>query len=243
MDTSMRDVILHTLGNGEKLVISTDNAGAIGEKEGDIVSVPYSAVAYYTARVALMECIAVGGEPEVIVVQNFINNDVYVSLLEGIHRASEELFLHSIAVTGSSETNFSLIQSCVGITVIGKVKEHHLKINRTPNGARFAVIGKPLVGEAVVSQQEQVLPLSLFRKLVAHEAVFEVVPVGSKGVSFELEALLQVNKIHYKAYKAAIDIKVSAGPSTCVVISYNAKEEKAIQRLCNTHFYPITMEL
>jgi hypothetical protein len=238
----MRDIVLLSLGNEEQLVIAADNAGGIGEKHHDTVSVPYSVVSYYTSRVALMECMAVRAKPEVIVVQNFSGESAYQSFLEGIQQACKELCLNSVSVTGSSETNFSLLQSCLGVTVIGKAKAGELKLNITPRDARFAVIGMPLVGEDVILQQQHVLPLSLFAELVAHSAVHEIVPVGSKGVLYELKGILDANNVPYTCCKSAVDLYVSSGPATSIVISYDKKEETALRKLCGTYFYPITIE-
>ena len=59
----MMDALTAPFDDESSLVIACDNSGGIGMKEGDVVKVPYEVTAYYSFRVAVMECIAAGGTP------------------------------------------------------------------------------------------------------------------------------------------------------------------------------------
>ena len=146
------------------LIIASDNSGAIGLKPGnDLVHVPYETVAYYSFRVAVMECIAAGGDPFSVVLHNFCGNEPWAMLTRGIQKGLVELHLQDVPITGSTESNFSLLQSALGMIVIGKrdrvIPEETILLDQM----EFAVIGSPLVGEEVLNKEGEVLPLSLFQ--------------------------------------------------------------------------------
>ncbi|GGE55389.1 ATPase [Priestia taiwanensis] len=238
----MRDVSYIPWGDEDYLVIAVDNAGGIGEKEQDVVHVPYETVAYYTTRVAMMECMAVGARPTAIIMQNLTSDEAYSAFEKGIRNICKEMKQEDVYISGSSESNIPVVQTCLGITVIGNVKKKERKVACTPRDAKFAVIGVPLVGEEVVLQQEKVLPLSLFKEVLKGNGVYEVVPVGSKGVRYEVEQLLQANDVAYTNIQSDINITASSGPATCVVISYHNEYEQAIHVMCGEHFHPLTVE-
>ena len=96
-----RDVALVPLNENESLVIAADNSGGIGLKEHDEVKTPYEVVSYYGFRVAVMECMAAGGKPVSIVIQNFCDNHAWDLLLAGVERGLEEIVLKGLfGVTG-----------------------------------------------------------------------------------------------------------------------------------------------
>jgi hypothetical protein len=233
---ALRDVIFGRVDEETELVISTDSSGGIGVKENDIVNVPNEVVGYYTARVALMENMSVGGEPFSILLQNFTGDESWDAYKSGVEKALNELSLSSLSILGSSETNFSLLQSALGLSVVGKVSEKRMY---TPKGANFAVIGSPLVGEEVVKQEGKVLPLSLFRSLLSVGGIYEIVPIGSKGIQYELNSLLERSELKCNQYycKDGINLDKSSGPSTSVLISYQPSKEDSIKRIARTYFH------
>ncbi|WP_309090000.1 ATP-binding protein [Domibacillus sp.] len=210
----MRDVIRT---NG--LIIAADNSGAIGEKEHDAVRAPYEVVGYFSARVALMECMAAGGEPFAAVLHNFSGDAAWKALKEGVQRAAAELGC-ALEVTGSTESNFSMLQSAAGMVIIGR---HAREAGRVEGReVQYGVIGKPLVGKEVLECAEDVAPLAVFREIIKMEGVRAVLPVGSKGIAHELEQLSG------KKGCCELDMKKSAGPSTCFLVAF---EEGAAQRI------------
>ncbi|WP_078413030.1 hypothetical protein [Priestia abyssalis] len=235
----MRDVLFLPLGEKEELVIAADNIGAIGEKECDNVSVSYKEVAYYSLRVAMMEILSIGAHPLSVTISDFNGESAWHLYEQGIESVCHELGLEPITIVGSSETNFSLMQSAVGFTLIGKVKKEEKRMARTPRNASFAVIGSPLVGEEVLEQSEKILPLSLFRKLLSEEGVYELIPVGSKGIGHELHVLRQLNGHDFSLGSVDLPLDKSAGPATCVVISYKVERESVIRELCGELFQPL----
>lgn len=234
----MRDVIFLPNVSDEYLVIAADNSAGVGEKDFDVVQVDYETVAYFGLRVALSECLAVGATPIALVIQNFIGDEEWDRLKKGCCKIFSECDMEPIPITGSTESNFSMVQSAVGIIVIGKVKKDEMKIKRTTKAAKFACIGRPLVGEEVIKNKEEIAPLSLIQKLLDHKSVYEIVPVGSKGIQFEWNELCQENGLnHSMIVSKKIDIKKSAGPATCFLLSYDPAGEKEIAAIAGRHFY------
>lgn len=233
----MRDALFLPLGEKEELVIAADNVGAIGEKECDDVSVSYKEVAYYSLRVAMMEMLSVGAYPLSVAISDFNDKHAWPLYEQGIESVCLELGLEPLTIVGSSETNFSLMQSAVGFTLIGKVKKEEKRVGRTPANARMAVIGSPLVGREVLEQSEKVLPLSLFGKLLSEEGIYELIPVGSKGIKHEIHVLMQLNGHDVSWETSDLPLEKSAGPATCVLISYKEEMESVIRNLCGELFH------
>jgi hypothetical protein len=238
----MRDVLFVPLAEGMELAIAADGSAAIGEKEKDLVNVPYDIVAYFAARVALMELLSVGAEPYAVVLQNFAADQAWESLCRGIRQTCEELQT-DIPITGSSESNFSTIQSAIGVTAIGTIARSKKRIAVTPKGAKFAVIGEPLVGDEVLKRKERIVPLPLFLQLLKQPHIYEIVPIGSKGIYYELQQLLQANGLAFSSCSCALPLFVSAGPSTAILISYHSCAEEEVKKIAKDLFFPLQFEV
>lgn len=228
-----RDVLMLPLTEEELFVIASDNSGAIGEKEADVVSVSYETVIYYGLRVAVMECMAVGAKPVAIVVQNFVGDHLWEKFEQVVKRICEELSTPPLPITGSTESNFSLEQSALGLVVLGRVKKSELKVGVTPKDAKIAVIGTPLVGNEVMEQNEKVAPLSLFQSLLNHRGVYEIIPCGSKGMIHEYRLITGAQELEHPT----IDVTKSAGPATCFLMTYDEKWEAEIKHIAGRYFF------
>lgn len=233
-----RDVIFLPNSADEWLAIACDNSGGIGEKERDVVHVPYEMVIDYGLRVAFMELFAVGAKPNALIVQNFVHDDVWPLIEKGRDKICKELSIEPILLSGSTESNFSLLQSALGFTVIGKVKKDHVKVGMTPKGAAIALIGKPLVGKEVIDNEHEMAPLSLFKTLLHHPGVYEIVPCGSKGIFHECKLLNETFVSH-----PFIDLQKSAGPATCFVMTYDQTYEQQLQTIAKTHFHKLKQDV
>ncbi|MEH7389554.1 ATP-binding protein [Bacillus sp. JJ1503] len=235
----MRDVLIIPFNGEESLVMASDNSGGIGLKEMDEVQVPYETVAYYSFRVAVMECMAAGGKPFAVTVQNFCGEHAWNLLMDGINRGIEELGLEGIQINGSTESNFSLVQSAVGLTVLGKVKndtvDHSLKFSEE---TMVAVIGKPLVGNEVVELEAEVAPLSLFKQFCLLEGVI-LLPVGSKGILYEMNQLFVNRTFRETEIAADLDVKKSSGPSTCFLAAFSQEKKEDIKAAAGPYFHKV----
>ncbi|BBW95780.1 ATPase [Geobacillus icigianus] len=237
----MRDVLFLPLADGVELAVAADGSAAVGDKPGDVVSAPADVVAYFAARVALLELLSVGAEARAVVLQNFIADDRWEALCRGVERAGRELAL-SLPITGSTESNFPTVQSALGVTALGTVGSQRKRIGMTPETARFAVIGRPLVGAAVLAQPEWVLPLSLFAELLVSPHVYELVPIGSKGIFYEWTGLLAANRLRFRSCSCPLSLFSSGGPATAVLISYDPVGEPKLKQQAGRLFFPLFAE-
>jgi len=229
----MRDAIFFPINQEEMFVITSDNSGGVGRKEQDIVKADYDLVGYYSFRVSVMECMAVGAQPIAVVLQNFCGDDSWDPLVRGIQRGLQELEMTHIPITGSTESNFSLCQSAVGMLVIGRKFKNGQTII---DDKSMALIGLPLVGEEVLSQTDAVVPLSVFKKICTMGDVI-VWPVGSKGVLHELERMMPGRG--NIARSCGIDVLKSGGPSTSFLVAYPLKQESTIKEIAGNHFHKL----
>jgi hypothetical protein len=237
----MRDIITIPLNNEESLIIASDNSGGIGMKEHDLVQVSYETVAYYAFRVAVMECIAAGGDPVSVVLQNFCGDSSWSKLVNGIQKGLDELNLGNIPITGSTESNFNLEQSAVGLVVIGKkplVKKTEKIFSKD---LKFAVIGMPLVGNEVLDLAHEVVPLPTFLEVSKLEDTM-IWPVGSKGILPEFNQMFPTKEFSKEMLCTELDILKSSGPATCFILAFEQWQEENLKRLTSSYFHSIDVK-
>lgn len=234
----MRDVLTIPFHGDGALIIASDNSGAIGLKPGDLVHVPYETVAYYSFRVAVMECIAAGGEPFSVVLHNFCGNESWAMLTSGIQKGLVELHLQDVPITGSTESNFSMQQSAVGLLVFGKKSILKRTEFDFSDSLKFAVVGMPLIGNEVVEQEERIVPLLLFREVSKLQDVI-VWPVGSKGILYEMNQMFHNKSFSKEMVVTSIDVGKSSGPATCFIAAYPENQEAEIKKLTKGFFHSV----
>ncbi|MDF2788993.1 MAG: hypothetical protein K0S80_2091 [Neobacillus sp.] len=237
----MRDIITIPLNNEESLIIASDNSGGIGMKAGDHVQVSYETIAYYSFRVAAMECIATGGEPFSVVLHNFCGDNTWNELVNGIQKGLAELKLEDVPITGSTESNFDLQQSAVGLVVLGKLAISKISEKAFSNDFKFAVIGSPLVGNEVIDNKDQVVPLSVFLEVTKIREIL-VWPVGSKGILYELNQMFTNIEFTKDMLNTNLDVLKSSGPSTCFIIAFEQDQEEALKKIANAFYHSITIK-
>ncbi|KPH73537.1 ATP-binding protein [Oceanobacillus caeni] len=232
----MRDALIIPFNEQEELVMTTDNSGAIGLKEADAVKVPYEIVSYYSFRVAIVEALSSGAIPVSIVLQNFCGDEAWSNLNTGIQRGLAELGMENITLMGSTESNFSLSQSAIGVTIISKrqiLSEMNMK---TSDSNRVALIGLPLVGEEVITQEDDVVPLSVVKDICRMRDV-QVWPVGSKGVLHELRRMVPSLDNGMVKNCTKLDLEKSGGPSTSILVKYSKGKESELRKVADKNFH------
>lgn len=225
-----RDLTLIDINENQCLVVSCDSSGGIGEKENDIVKAIPEVVGYFATQVALMELMAFGANPITVVNTLSVEMDNTGNrVLEGIKQALEPLDLdNEMLVTGSTEENFPVSVTGVGITVIGVINKNEWKKPQTQPGMMGVVVGLPKVGDEVLEDKNEVMDISKLIKLKKKGYIGEILPVGSKGVLYELNEMSNSNNINFILEdNINIDLNKSGGPSTCVILSieYDKYEE------------------
>ncbi|MEO4052340.1 hypothetical protein [Solibacillus sp. CAU 1738] len=206
--------------------VTIDNAACIGEKEADVVYVPNEIAAYFTARTAILEQWCAGAMPIQLLLANFTSDTAWEEYVKGCERVFREIGQKMPPITGSSETNFAPLQSGLSLTMIGKQQFTPSKMQ-----CRFFVIGKPLVGQQVIDQPENVANLAEIYSLLSTGVIQQVWPTGSKGIGAEIISFVGEN------FTCEIDLTHSAGPSAAVLV---AVQEQNIDKLYSKVSAPIT---
>jgi len=226
-----RDLTIMDISDEKRMVISCDSAGGIGDKKNDIVKVDPEIIGLYTTQGPLMELLAQGVKPVCIVDNLGVSmNNTGERLLKGIKRALEPLELEDdVLITGSTEENMPVSQTFIGITIIGLIDKSKWRIKKPISGNILVAVGIPLVGDEVVNYKGKTFSTGILLELLDKPYVKDIIPVGSKGIEYEMGILARTNHLSYTlAKEIPIDIKKSAGPSTCGII---AMEEEYFETL------------
>lgn len=229
----MTNAIILPLETDMELVITTDNSGAVGEKEADIVKSANRIVGKFACRVALTECLAEYAEPIAAIMQNFTNDTAWDDYEAGAREILVEAGYAELPITGSTESNFQSLQSGLGFTLVGKRKKQ--AAHRWTGKESFAIIGKPYVGNAVLENIELIPSVSLLTKFTATSGVQAVLPVGSKGIA---KSFWQWTSWDVEL-EAAVDLEVTAGPATCFIIAFDQAYATEVKQLGGTLFHPL----
>ncbi|MCP2033709.1 hypothetical protein L1279_000692 [Planomicrobium sp. HSC-17F08] len=222
----------HELKLGE-WVITSDNSAAIGEKPQDAVAAPDKLTAKFAARVALLEQWAAGSEPEVVLLHNFSGEAQWSRYVEGIKEQFEEIGIEPPQLAGSSETNMPTLQSGIAVTLLGRQKR---ELQR--EGLQWFIYGKPLVGPDVLKKPEQLADLGKIHDALNKGIIERVWPVGSKGIANEAERLFG-RKL---TLSADVDLEVSGGPASCVLMGVQQKQVESIKHHFGTYVYLLKAE-
>ena len=76
----------------------------------------------------------------------------------------------------------------IGITVISRANIVDLKIKKAKKGMLVSLFGYPHVGHEVLSSKD-VLQLSDYVKISNCKEIIEAIPIGSKGIKYEINIL------------------------------------------------------
>lgn len=216
--------------HNNKLVIACDSSGAIGPKPLDAIKCDGQTLGRFLARVVLMELISVGAQPIVLIDTLSVEmNPTGKEIIKGIIEEAKQIDLDTEQIlNGSTEENVPVRQTGAGITAIGQGDKLHCEsyINDS-----VVCVGIPKVGNEISLGDPEICDLQVIKRLRDIKGVHEIVPVGSKGIAYELEGLLQRNRLFLKEVKSRLDIQKSAGPVTCVLLTVNNKDLNIIQTI------------
>ena len=217
-----RDLTIVDITKDKRMVIACDSAGGIGNKKNDLVKVSPELIGFYTTQGPLMELLSVGAKPVCIIDNLGVEmDDTGKNLLKGIRKALEPLELdEDLMITGSTEENIPVSQTFVGITIVGLIEKSKWRTKEAKRGDILVSVGVPLVGNELVNYKGETFNTRILLDLVHRPYVKDIVPVGSKGIEYEIGVLANTNNLKYELYEdISIDIKKSAGPSTCGILA------------------------
>ena len=220
---TIRDLLLLRIDRGRLLAVTCDAAGGIGSKPQDKVRADPRLVGKMTARVALMELLAVGADPIAITGTFAVEPEPTANrVIDGIRDELRNARLRNVRLLYSSEKNVRVNQTGVGITALGIVSESAMKIGRCKGDDEVVAIGEPCVGTEVIRAEKnrRVANTRDVIRLREKPSVHELIPVGSRGILYEARSMASESKLHFVALRSQqLDLKKSAGPATVLLAS------------------------
>lgn len=218
-----RDVSVFEINNDQVMVVGCDSAGGIGPKPLDKVKVSGYTLGRFTARVALMEVLAVGATPVCLTDTLGVEPEpTGFEIVKGIKKAVELAQLDdSLPVIGSMEKTVEVEQTGIGITVVGLAPKNKLKIGLSEPDDLIVVVGRPSVKDEVLPAEKrgEIVDLIDLIKIMECDFVHDVVPVGSHGMLHEVKVLSQDCGLGYKLNLTENELRKSAGPATAVLVT------------------------
>jgi len=218
-----RDVLILRTGSDEVLVVACDSAGGIGPKALDKVPASGKLVGKLTARVALMEILAVGASPICIATTLSVEpHPIGGLIIEGIEEELKGVGLSSIHRVFSSEKNIPVEQTGLGVTVLGVSRRGMLRVGCSRPGDFVVAVGMPCFGSEVVrnSKLQRIAETKDVLRLAEKGYVHEMIPAGSGGLLAEAEILARDSKLRLRlSQQREVDVLRSAGPATALVCS------------------------
>ncbi|WP_309493334.1 hypothetical protein [Candidatus Hecatella orcuttiae] len=236
---TLRDLIVLRI-NKTYLTVSCDSCGGVGFNPLDTLKVKGVVLGRFLARVALMETLSVNAQPLACSLTLSINpSPAWKGFLAGVHGEFKAAGLkaYDVKFILSSEKNFPVRQTGVGITILGATRS--LKIGRVERGDLLVAVGKPHVGREVLKAEtgREIADLRDLNKLLKTSFVHEIIPVGSQGILHEAKVLAKSSGLNFKPFKSTINLKKPAGPSTVILA---AVEENKMRDLAEHANKPLT---
>jgi hypothetical protein len=222
-----RDVEVTEITNDLLLVTACDSCGAIGSKDLDIVKVPPDLVGRLTTRVALLEVLSAGSEPRVVTVAISSEPDPTGNrILEGVKQELGSAGFNNLPLVISTEKNIPTSQTGLGIGISGVCAKNDLRLGLSCPGDYVYCLGRPKVGNEITSADDpEIVNAGDIVKLQNSNGVHDIIPVGSQGIQGEIIRLSNHMKLDFKGQRQdRIDLKKSAGPSTCVLFTCSEKQ-------------------
>lgn len=217
----IRDLSVIRLPDHQLLVIACDSNASIGEKPMDYQKHIYREVAVSALKVPMMEVLATGATPLLVVDNLCVEMDgagcqIIKYMRQELQRHG---FLENVQLTGSTEDNMPTCQTALGVTVIGILHENGSRIGRTREKDAVVCVGIPR-RDHYSEFQEDVASIGTVKRLLETDFVHEILPIGSKGAAYEANQLCETAGLLFKARRdVEIDLNISAGSSTAVLCS------------------------
>ncbi|MGF3112378.1 hypothetical protein [Facklamia sp. P9177] len=215
-----RDIHIMPLSNDESLVIACDTSASIGQKEADVLSVSPQITAAFAVRVVLMEVLSVNAQPQLLI--NMFGNEMNPTgdlMLDGIKKELALAGLFDLAMNGSTEENMPTKMTSLGLTLLAKAKIADLKIKKVQPGDQVYQIGKPLMGQDLIDQVDQIVSYQeLYHLLNLKDVIHEIVPIGSQGAIAEAQQVAKFNQLDFRLGQDSPQFYQSAGPATSLLI-------------------------
>ncbi|EOI01906.1 hypothetical protein UAY_01314 [Enterococcus moraviensis ATCC BAA-383] len=231
INDTIRDVSITFLTEDTGIIVACDSSAAIGLKEADSVLAAPEITSAFCLRVALMELLAIGGIP--IIVVDTIGGEMEPTgtrMITGIRNELIKAGLTDVMINGSTEENMETKMTSIGVTVVGTVQKNQLRYGTTLAESTLYQVGEPLLGADVLEHRDAIFTYQDLAEIQQKTDVLELLPVGSKGVAYEAEQLARSSGLHIIFDKTEYEDTRSAGPATVLLV---AVEKGRVLRLTN----------
>ncbi|MBC7083359.1 MAG: hypothetical protein H5T95_07700 [Firmicutes bacterium] len=232
----VRDLVLVDLLGDLVMVVACDSNASIGEKPMDSLKQPYAEMGRSAVKVPLMEVIASGATPILVVdalcVEMEPSGKKIIAAIRGeLERAG---LAQDIELTGSTEDNARTVQSGIGVTVIGLATRRSLRLRTTTAGDAIVCVGIPKSGVTTPYKEDDtdIAHVSTVMTLSRLPYIREILPVGSKGVRYEATELARYAGLELEEASPPppIDMDTSAGASTAVLATLRPEHVPELRR-------------
>lgn len=240
-----RDLVYLRTGADEVLVVACDSDGGLGPKPADTVAVSGFDLGRFAARVPLLEVIAAGATPVLVVDTLAVELEPTGSaIISGVRTEAELAGLSPDAVTGSTEDNVPTVATGVGVTVLGRAAIDALRIGTARSGDLLAVVGHPMSApdHQFGPDSPGVLSCPALTAALEIPGITEALPIGSSGVRAEIDQLARTAGLTVTVLPDwPFDNDQSGGPSTAalVTVSSDHDEGETLDALADASGLPI----
>lgn len=225
-----RDLVYLRTGTDEALIVACDSDGGLGPKPADTVAVTGFDLGRFAARVPLLEVIAAGATPVLVVDTLAVELEpTGMAIIDGVRAEAESAGLTPDAVTGSTEDNVPTVATGVGVTVLGRTAVGAVRIGTARPGDLVAVAGRPMSAPAdrFGPDSPGVLTCPALIAALAVPGVVEALPIGSSGVRAEIDQLARTaGLVATPLPDWPFDTDQSGGPSTAALVTVSSDHDE-----------------
>jgi len=220
-------------GPHDNLVVAADSIGGIGPKPADTVAVPGTTTAHFATRVPLLEVMCVGAEPLAVVNALCVEMDpLGATMLTTVRELAAQAGVPAEAVTGSTEENVATRATGIGVTVVARPGPYGLIAGHARPGDIVLCAGWPRSApdDALYPGHPDLVDIDELRVVLATGMVHDAVPVGSRGVRWEMSQLAGPAELAVSWEPAGpIPLDQSGGPASCVLLACAPEDEASIR--------------
>lgn len=219
----IRDLSIIDIGN-KYMVIAVDAFGGIGSKRYDVLKVSINQWATAILRVPIMEILATGAEPFLLIdalsVEYKPTGEEVVAIIK---KELMRIGYPDISLNGSTEDNIPTYASGAGVVVLGEIEKRKFRPGSSQKKDKIFVIGIPKSGPKDVvdiendSEIPDILDLIFLRNF---SNIHDILPVGSCGIAHEVIEIAKSAGLDFREERfLSLDLHKSAGPATCFLVS------------------------
>lgn len=214
------DVVAVPLDGRRVLLVACDSCAGAGDLPGDRVAASPHVVGRFACRVPLLEVLALGGRPFLVVAALGVPPlPTAEAILGGVREEAALAGVPAGSLLVSTEKNIPTVGTSLGVTVLGWAARDTVRYGRARAGDLVLAVGVPRVGAEVHLDHREIADIPTLRMAAAFDGAGDVLPVGSGGMAREAEKLARRAGLCFRPSPGVPDLEKSAGPATCFLVS------------------------